>query len=106
MTELYRSKVTQRVKSNGLKQESKPIKFSDYSEYILRSQRAEIKYNLHYKSCTGRLLTASIGHDTSCSEVKINLKRVSSKAEITFKVRNMGHTSKFGLFKPISVTLT
>ena len=100
MTEMYRSKVTQRIKSNDLKQESKPIKFSDYSEYILRSQRAEIKYNLHYKSCTGRLLTASIRHDTSCRKVKINLKRVFSRAEIIFKMRNMGHTSKVGLFKP------
>ena len=30
---------------------------------------------------------------------KINLKRVSSRAEITFIKRNMGHTSKFRLFK-------
>ena len=99
MTELYQ-KWPKGLKNDDLKQESKPIKIFWCSEYILWSQRTEIKYNLHYWWCTGRLFTASKRHNTSCSEVKINLKRVPSRAEIRFKMRNMDHTSKFRLFKP------
>ena len=36
----------------------------------LRSQRTEIKYNLHYGLYTGRRFTASTRFITSCSEVK------------------------------------
>ena len=71
------------VKNKSLNQ----LKLSDYSEYILWSQRTEIKYNLHYGWCTGRLFTASTWHNTSCSEVKINLKEfhiTNCKAGISF----------------------
>ena len=49
------------------------FKFSDYSEYILWSQKTELKDNLHYGWCTGKLFTASTRLNTSCSEIKINL---------------------------------
>ena len=39
---------------NGLNQ----LKFSEYFEYILWSQRTKIKYNMNYGWCTGWHLTA------------------------------------------------
>ena len=50
--------------------ESKPIIFSEFSEYFYWSQRTKSKIKLHYGRCTGSLNRAAARHNTSCSDNK------------------------------------
>ena len=60
---------------------------SDFSECYRWSQRAKIKYKLHYGWCTGRRFTAATRHNTSCSEVKLKSEMRSFKSNENIRQR-------------------